>query len=86
MGSKNGFLDVTRQTLKPHTFGSCTHIWSWSLFYVDDLALVSTCPRELQAMLHVCIQNCVQINSEKTKIMVFFETLSAILRARGGQH
>ena len=31
-----------------------TQIWNGGLLYVDDLALMSTCPRELQAMLHVC--------------------------------
>jgi len=31
-----------------------TQIWIGGLMYVDDLALMSTCPRELQAMLHVC--------------------------------
>jgi len=40
-------------------------------------------------MLHACqhwsIRNRMQINTEKTKIMVFFET-PALLRARGGQH
>ena len=50
---------------------------------------MSTCPRELQAMLHVCqqrsIRNRMQINTDKTKIMSFFET-PALLRARGGQH
>jgi len=29
-------------------------IWIGGLLYVDDLTLMSTCPRELQAMLHVC--------------------------------
>jgi len=46
---------------------------------------MSTCPRELQAVLHACIRNRMQINTGKTKIMAFFETL-ALLRARGGQH
>jgi hypothetical protein len=50
---------------------------------------MSTCPRELQAMLHVrqqwSIRNRIQINTEKTKIMAFFET-PALLSARGGQH
>jgi len=50
---------------------------------------MSTCPRELQSMLHACqhwsIRNRVQINTSKTKIMAFFET-PALLRARGGQH
>jgi len=40
-------------------------------------------------MLHVCqqwsIRNRMQINTDKTKIMAFFETL-ALLRARGCQH
>jgi len=40
-------------------------------------------------MLHACqhwsIRNRMQINTEKTKIMAFFET-PALLRARGGQH
>jgi len=31
-----------------------TQIWIGGLLYVDDLALLSTCPHELQAMLHVC--------------------------------
>ena len=31
-----------------------TQIWIGGLLYVDDLALMSTCPHELQAMLHVC--------------------------------
>ena len=59
------------------------------LLYVDDLALLSICPRELQSMLDACqhwsIQNRMQINTEKTKIMAFFET-PALLRGRGGQH
>ena len=49
-----------------------------SLFYVDDLALMSICLRELQSILHVCqqwsIRNRMQINTEETKIIVFFET------------
>jgi len=36
-------------------------------------------------MLHACIRNRMQIDTEKTKIMTFFET-PALLRARGGQH
>jgi len=64
------------------------HIWIGGLLYVDDLALMSICPRELQSMLHACqhwsIRNRMQINTEKTKIMAFFETLP-LLRARGGQ-
>ena len=63
--------------------------WVGGLLYVDDLALMSTCPRELQAMLHVCqewsIRNRMQINTQKTKVMAFFETPS-LQKARGGQH
>jgi len=40
--------------LNPHTLGSTTQIWIGGLLYVDDLALMSTCLRELQTMLHVC--------------------------------
>jgi len=74
----------------PHTLGpSSTHIWIGGLLYVDDIALMSTCPPKLQAMLHVCqqrsIRNRMQTNTDKTKIMAFFET-PALLRARGGQH
>jgi len=75
----------------PHTLrpGSTTHIWIGGLLYVDDLALMSIYPRELQSMLHACqhcsIRNRMQINTEKTKILAFFET-PALLPARGGQH
>jgi len=48
---------------------------------------MSICPRELQSMLHACqqwsIRNRMQLYTEKTKIMTFFET-PALLRARGG--
>jgi len=50
---------------------------------------MSICPRELQSMLHACqqwsIRNRMQINTEKTKLMAFFET-PALVRARGDQH
>jgi len=68
-----------------------TQIWIGGLLYVDDLALMSTCPRELQSMLHVCqewsVRNRMQINTQKTnlKVMAFFETPS-LHQARGGQH
>jgi len=66
-----------------------TQIWIGGLLYVHDLAFMSTCPRELQAMLHVCeewsLQNRMQINTQKTKVMAFFETPS-LQKARGGQH
>jgi len=66
-----------------------TQIWIGGLLYVDDLAIMSACPRELQAMLHVCqewsIRNRMQINTQNTKVMAFFETPS-LQKARGGQH
>jgi len=50
-----------------------TQIWIGGLLYVDDLALMSTCLSELQAMLYVCqewsIRNRMQINTQKTKVM-----------------
>ncbi|MFN9899448.1 MAG: reverse transcriptase domain-containing protein, partial [bacterium] len=43
--------------------------------YVDDLVLISKSPHELQAMLNTCQSWCeksrVEINLEKTKIMIF---------------
>jgi len=64
------------QTKFPHAFinlapglqhNGTTQIWIGGLLYVDDLALMSTCPRELQAMLHVCqewsIRNRMQITT-----------------------
>jgi len=79
-----------RHPPNPHSLSqSTTHIWIEGLLYVDDLALMSTLSHELQAMLHVCQQWSIrirmQINTDKTKIMAFFET-PALLRARGGQH
>jgi len=66
-----------------------TQIWIGGLLYVDNLALMSTCPRELQAMLHVCqewsFRNRMQINTQKTKVMAFFE-IPSLQKARGGQH
>jgi len=51
--------------------GSTKHIWIGGLSYVDDLALMSICPRELQSMLYACqhlsIRNRMQINTEKRK-------------------
>ena len=74
------------QTKFPHTVinlatglqhNGTTKIWIGGILYVDDLALISTCPRELQAMLHVCqawsIRNRMQINTQKTKVMAFFD-------------
>jgi len=62
-------------------------IWTGGLLYVNDLALISSCPCELQTMLHVCqelsVRNRMQINTQKTKVMAFFETLS-LHKARSG--
>ena len=66
-----------------------TKIWIGGILYVDDLAILTTCPLELQYMLHVCqslsIQHRMQINTGKTKMMAFFES-PAKQRARGGKH
>jgi hypothetical protein len=47
------------------------------LLYVDDLALISTDPAELQAMLDYCQHWSeharMQMNADKSKIMVFHE-------------
>jgi len=57
-----------------------TQNWIGGLLYVDNLALMSTCPCELQAMLHVCqewsVRNHMQLNTQKTKVMAFLETPS----------
>jgi len=66
-----------------------TQIWISGLLYINDLALVSTCLRELQTILHVCqewsARNRMQINTQKTNVMAFFETPS-LQKAHGGQH
>jgi hypothetical protein len=71
-----------RHPPNPHTLGSTMHIWIGGLLYVDDLVLMSTCPRELQAMLHVSqqwsTQSRMRINTEKTKIMASSETLALL--------
>jgi len=43
-----------------------TQIGIGGLLYVDDLALMSTCPRELQAMLHVCQNGVFEIACRST--------------------
>ena len=43
-----------------------TQIWIGRLLYVDDLALMSTCPRELQTMLHVCRNGVFEIVCRST--------------------
>jgi len=89
LDTNRAVIHLGHQPPNPHTLrpGSTTHIWIGGLLYVDDLALMSICPREMQSMLHACqhwsLRNRMQINTEKTKIMAFFET-SALLRARGG--
>ena len=83
----NASISTSRHPPLAHTLGTQSQIWIGGLLYVDDLALISTCPRELQEMLHACqlwsIRNRMQINTEKTKMMAVFET-PATLRSRGG--
>ena len=48
------------------------------ILYVDDLALISTDPSELQDMINVCQEwgerSRMQINADKSKVMAFHET------------
>jgi len=64
-------LDTHRQTHTPPESDVPRTSGLQGLLYVDDLALMSICPRELQAMLHVCqhwsIRNRMQINTGKKK-------------------
>ena len=61
----------------PHAYTYTTkcNIWLGAIAYVDDLVLISKSPHELQAMLNTCQSWCeksrVEINLEKTKIMIF---------------
>jgi len=63
------------QTKFPHTVinlatglqhNGTTKIWIGGILYVDDLALISTCPRELQAMLNVCRHGVFEIACRST--------------------
>jgi hypothetical protein len=71
--------ELLRQLQKdfPHayTYTSKGNIWLGAIAYVDDLVLISKSPHELQAMLNTCQSWCeksrVEINLEKTKIMIF---------------
>ena len=71
--------ELLRQLEKdfPHayTYTSKGNIWLGAIAYVDDLVLISKSPHELQAMLNTCQSWCeksrVEINLEKTKIMIF---------------
>ena len=60
--------------LGPDVYQKCEELIG-GLLYIDDLALMSICPRELQAILHVCqewsVRNRMQINTQKTKVMAF---------------
>jgi hypothetical protein len=62
-----------------------TTIWIGGLFYVDDLCLMSTCPNELQRMIHACQtwseKSRLLINTNKSKVMAFHET-AEVRRAR----
>jgi len=46
-----------------------TQIWIGGSLYVDDLALMSTCPRELQAMLYICQEWSVRNRMGKTNVL-----------------
>jgi len=63
-----GHKPPNSNSLRP---GSTTHIWIGGLINVDGLALMSICPRELQAMLHVCqqwsIRNHMQTQGKQKK-------------------
>jgi len=50
--AKFAVIYLGHQPPNPHTLrpGSTTHIWIGGLLYVDDLALMSICPRELQSL------------------------------------
>jgi len=51
----HAIIYLGRHPPNPYTLSpSTTHIWIGGLLYVHDLALMSTCSRELQVMLHVC--------------------------------
>jgi hypothetical protein len=71
--------ELLRQLQKdfPHayTYTSKGNISLGAIAYVDDLVLISKSPHELQAMLNTCQSWCeksrVEINLEKTKIMIF---------------
>jgi len=43
-----------------------TQIWVGGLLYVDDLALMSTCPCDLQAMLNICKNGVFEIACRST--------------------
>ena len=49
---QNAVIHLGHHLPNPHTLrpGSTTHIWIGGLLYVDDLARISICPRELQSM------------------------------------
>jgi hypothetical protein len=71
--------ELLRQLQKdfPHayTYTAKGNICLGAIAYVDDLVLISKSPHELQAMLNTCQSWCeksrVEINLEKTKIMIF---------------
>ena len=62
-----------------------TTIWIGGLFYVDDLCLMSTCPHELQRLIHACQtwskKSRLLINTDKSKVMALNETAD-VHRAR----
>ena len=54
--------------------------WAGAIAYVDDIVLISQCPYQLQAMLNTCQDWCnqarIQINTDKTKVVHFYKSIS----------
>ena len=52
-------------------------VWVGNVLYVDDLALISTDPDELQAMINLCQRRGerlrMQINAQKSQVVAFHE-------------
>ena len=61
-------------------------IWVGCILYVDDLALISTDPNELQAMIDFCQEwgerSRMQINAQKSKVVAFHEDRATQLARR----
>ena len=58
--------------------------WLGAITYVDDVVLISSSPAELQRMLNTCQTWCnksrLQINTDKTKIVHFYKSISVAQR------
>ena len=63
-------IHVEHQPSNPHTLqpGSTTYICTGGLLYVDDLALMSICPRELQSLLHACQHRIKKFDEMRCKL------------------